>query len=240
MSFLIDYSYCYNVMLHLLFITTNVSCFIGYSYANSISSSIGLNILMLPVSCFIGFHSYHCVMLCWLFTSITVSCSIDYSQLLMCHAPLVIHMLQCFILHWLFSFYQFHASFVIHSYYCVMLHWLFTAITVSCSIGYSQLPLFHVTLSIHMLPLSYASLVIPMLPESCFIGYLHATTFMLHWFFTVTTVSCYIGYSHVATKLCFVGYSYATRVMLYWLFTCYHCVMLHCLFRLMQQPCHAP
>lgn len=167
MSFLIDYSYCYNVMLHLLFITTNVSCFIGYSYANSISSSIGLNILMLPVSCFIGFHNYHCVMLCWLFTSITVSCSIDYSQLLMCHAPLVIHMLQCFILHWLFSFYQFHASFVIHSYYCVK-------------------------------------------------------------------------YSHVITKLCFVGYSYATRVMLYWLFTCYHCVMLHCLFRLMQQPCHAP
>ena len=111
---------------------------------------------------------------------------------------------------------------------------------VSCFICYSQLLLCHVTLSIHMLSLSYASLVIPMLPESCFIGYSHATTFMLHWFFTVTTVSCYIGYSHVATKLCFVGYSYATRVMLYWLFTCYHCVMLHCLFRLMQQPCHAP
>ena len=160
MSFLIDYSYCYNVMLHLLFITTNMSCFIGYSYANSISSSIGLNILMLPVSCFIGFHSYHCVMLCWLFTSITVSCSIDYSQLLMCHAPLVIHMLQCFILHWLFSFYQFHASFVIHSYYCVMLHWLFTATTVSCYIEYS-----HVTTKL------------------CFVGYSYATRVMLHWLF---------------------------------------------------------
>ena len=182
MSFLIDYSYCYNVMLHLLFTTTNVSCFIGYSYANSISSSIGLNILMLPVSCFIGFHIYHCVMLHWLFTTTNVSCSIGYSYAAVFHPPLVILILP-----------------------------------VSCFICYSQLLLCYASLVIH----SYHS-------------------FMLNWLFTATTVSCYIEYSHVTTKLCFVGYSYATRVMLYWLFTCYHCVMLHCLFRLMQQPCHAP
>jgi hypothetical protein len=120
------------------------------------------------------------------------------------------------MLRWLFLCYQSHASLVIRM------------LPLSCSIGFSQLPLFHVILGIHMLPLSYASLVIPMLPESCFIGYSHATTVscsiaysdwcnnhvMLPRSFTATNVSRYIiEYSHVT--------SMSIHMLHQWVFICY-------------------
>ena len=133
------------------------------------------------------------------------------------------------MLRWLFLCYQSHASLVIRM------------LPLSCSIGFSQLPLFHVILGIHMLPLSYASLVIPMLPESCFIGYSHATTVscsiaysdwcnnhvMLPRSFTATNVSRYIiEYSHVT--------SMSIHMLHQWVFTCYieysHVVIKLCFF----------
>jgi hypothetical protein len=128
------------------------------------------------------------------------------------------------MLRWLFLCYQSHASLVIRM------------LPLSCSIGFSQLPLFHVILGIHMLPLSYASLVIPMLPESCFIGYSHATTVpcsiaysdwcnnhvMLPRSFTATNVSRYIiEYSHVTSMSIHMLHQWVFTCYINWVFKCY-------------------